>query len=103
MSGRRESDDVRQVAASLPLDHATWRAVVHELKLCRQQSRIVELILRGMKDKEIAEAMDLGLPTIRTYLGRIFNRVGVRDRMELVLRVFAVAQTITTHGRGHHS
>lgn len=61
------------------------------MELSPQQSKIVELILRGRKDKEIATALGLQVPTVRTYLGRIFARTGVGSRVELVLRVVAMA------------
>ncbi len=76
---------------TLPLDSASWMAVVETLQLAPQQARIVELILRGLRDKQIAAELGLGVPTVRTYLKRVFVRVGVQDRVELVLRVFAVA------------
>ncbi len=75
-----------------------WLRVAKELQLSPQQQRIVELILSGRKDKEIAREMGLRIPTVRTYLQRIFLREGVRDRMELVLRVCALS-----HGIDHRS
>lgn len=71
---------------------AVWREIVRELKLSPQQARIVESLLRGMRDKQIAATLGLSVPTVRTYLGRIFMKVGVQDRVELILRVFAMAQ-----------
>jgi DNA-binding CsgD family transcriptional regulator len=81
-------------SASPPLDPATWAAVVKALGLSPQLSRIVELILRSRRDKEIAAALGLTVPTVWTYLGRIFLRVGVKDHVELVVRVFTVAQAL---------
>lgn len=79
----------------LPLAAEQWEAVAHSLEFSPQQSRIVELLLRGFKDKQIAAELHLGVPTIRTYLKRIFDRLGVSDRVELILRVFAVAREIS--------
>jgi len=62
------------------------------LALSPQQIRIVELLLRNKQDKEIAAELGLSFPTVRTYLRRIFDRVGVEDRTGLVLHVFALAQ-----------
>jgi DNA-binding NarL/FixJ family response regulator len=81
---------------SLPMDAATWQAVATELDLSPQQTRIVELILRGRQDKEIAAELSLSVPTVRTYLKRIFDRTQVVDRMGLVLQAFALAQELTT-------
>jgi DNA-binding NarL/FixJ family response regulator len=60
------------------------------MRLSAQQLRIVRLLCEGRRDKQIAAALTLSLPTVRTYFSRIFARVGVSDRMELLVRVFAV-------------
>lgn len=78
-------------AMSFPFDAATWVRVVEVLGLPPQQARIVERLLCGMCDKQIALDLSLSVPTVRTYLGRIFDRLGVRDRVQLILRVFSIA------------
>jgi DNA-binding NarL/FixJ family response regulator len=47
-----------------------------------------------MRNKEIAAAMGLAEPTLKTYMNRVFRRVGVRDRIQLVVRVCGVALAI---------
>jgi DNA-binding NarL/FixJ family response regulator len=87
----------------LPMDPCVWTGVKAALELSPQQARIVELLLRGMRDKQIAVAMELRVPTIRTYLNRIFKRLGVQDRLELVVRVFVTAQELRGAGHCHQS
>lgn len=82
----------RSEGGELPCDRQLWLAIAEELGLTSQQQRIVELILRGRQDKEIAETMEISIPTVRTHLTRIYSRVEVSDRLELILRVFAMAQ-----------
>lgn len=77
----------------LPLSPERWRAIKNDLHLPPQQARIVELILRDCCDKQIAAEMDLKVPTIRTYLERVFERLGVGNRMGLVLYIFALSQS----------
>lgn len=77
---------------NLPLDQVTWQTISKKLDLSPQQTRIVELLLCGYQDKEIAAELRLTVSTVRTYLKRIFDRVEVRDRMALVLHIFALAQ-----------
>lgn len=67
-----------------------------------QQILIVENILRGKQDKDIAEALGLSVPTVRTYLKRIFDQLQVSDRLTRVLHVFAKAQKIGRHGDSRH-
>lgn len=92
-SGQARKDDTRQGRANppLPLPAEAWADIARVLELAPQQTRIVELILRGKRDKQIATELGLSVPTVRTYLKRVFERVGVQDRVELILRVFAVA------------
>jgi DNA-binding NarL/FixJ family response regulator len=75
----------------LPLPADKWQQVMKSLDLPPQQIRIVELILRNNCDKQIAKALGVKVPTVRTYLHRIFARMNVADRLELVLRVFAIS------------
>jgi DNA-binding NarL/FixJ family response regulator len=78
----------------LPLPAEKWNQLVATLKLPPQQIRIVELILRNRCDKQIAAALGLKVPTVRTYLHRIFERLRVGDRLELVLRLFELSHRI---------
>lgn len=75
---------------SSPLTDAEWTAVVAELELSPQQARIVQLVLQGFGNKQIAFAMHLHESTVRTYLGRIFQRLNVADRLELAIRIFTI-------------
>ena len=78
----------------LPLPPAKWQQLIRMLELPPQQVRIVELILRNRCDKQIAAAMGLKKPTVRTYVQRIFTRIGVSDRLELVLKLWALSHGI---------
>lgn len=73
-----------------------WARVMSALGLAPQEARAVERILCGMSDKQIALDMKIGEPTLRTYLTRVFRHVGVDDRVQLVLRVFAEARWISS-------
>lgn len=75
-----------------PMNARTWRTVAKSLELSPQQTRIVELILQGKQDKQIAAELSLSVSTVRTYLTRIFDRTQTSDRLILVLRIFALAQ-----------
>ena len=51
----------------------------------------MRLIMLAQGDKQIARELGLAAPTVRTYLGRVFERASVEDRMQLVHRVYAIA------------
>ena len=85
----------------LPLPVEKWNDLVAALKLTPQQTRIVELILRNCCDKQIAAEMGLKVPTVRSHLGRIFDRLKVEDRGGLVLRLFAASHKIAQPDASH--
>ncbi len=79
---------------SLPVDAEHWSLIVDAMELSPQQARIVEFILRGACRKQIAKAMKIKEPTIKTYLDRIFARTGTRDCMQLAMHVLAVSHEV---------
>ena len=58
------------------MDKAMWLAISKQLALSPLQTRIVELILRGRQDQEIAAELNLSVPTVRTYLKRMRDMIG---------------------------
>src|SRR6185503_17348284 len=53
--------------------------------LTNREGQLVSLISHGLKNKEIATTMMIGEGTVKVYLSRIFQKVGVKDRFELAL------------------
>jgi DNA-binding NarL/FixJ family response regulator len=49
-------------------------------------ARVASLVARGLTDKDIAAELDTPLSTVRTYVRRIYTRLGVRSRVELARR-----------------
>jgi DNA-binding NarL/FixJ family response regulator len=50
-----------------------------------REKQVVELLAQGLKNKEIAAAMNLAEGTVKVYLSRLFKKTKVRDRFELML------------------
>ena len=59
-------------------------------KLTRREESVVRLVVQGMVNREIAERLRLSEHTIKNYLFRIFDKLGVSNRVELAL--YAVAR-----------
>jgi DNA-binding NarL/FixJ family response regulator len=78
----------------LPLHPAHWQAIFRALRLSPKQAQVVELVLRGLCDKQIAKAMGIGEPTVRTYFDRISARTRTHGRMELAMKVLAVSHEV---------
>ena len=58
--------------------------------LTRREESVVRLVVQGMVNREIAQQLRLSEHTIKNYLFRIFDKLGVSNRVELAL--YAVAR-----------
>mgnify|MGYP001051782046 CR=1 FL=1 len=66
-----------------------WAELREELSLSPRQADVVEQLLMGHSDKQIARELQMSVPTVRTHLCRLFSRFDVEDRCELILHVYA--------------
>jgi DNA-binding NarL/FixJ family response regulator len=56
------------------------------LRITPREREIVEFVCRGMKNKEIAEALSITAGTVKVHLMHIFEKTGVKDRFQLALQ-----------------
>ena len=54
-------------------------------RLTPREYEIVALICRGMKNKQIADSLNITIGTVKVHLMHIFEKTGVKDRFELGL------------------
>ncbi len=54
-------------------------------KLTPREDEILTLVMRGMKNKQIAEALCITTGTVKVHLMHIFEKTGVKDRFELAM------------------
>ena len=57
--------------------------------LTEREEDVVRLVADGMKNRAIAERLEVTEHSIRNYLYRIFEKLGVSTRVELILYVFS--------------
>lgn len=55
------------------------------VSLSPQEIEVARLVARNKRPREIAEAMDLGPPSVRTYIFRLCQGLGLKGRTELLL------------------
>ncbi|MDA1314694.1 MAG: response regulator transcription factor [Acidobacteria bacterium] len=54
-------------------------------RLTPREDEILNLVMRGMKNKQIADALTITTGTVKVHLMHIFEKTGVKDRFELAL------------------
>lgn len=65
-------------------------------KLSRREQDVVRCVAEGLTNREIAKHLGLTEHTIKNYLFRIFDKLGVSTRVELVLHSLAVPRPPAT-------
>ena len=56
--------------------------------LSKREEDVVRLLMEGLSNRDIAQALNLSQHTIKNYLFRIFDKLGVSSRTELLLYAF---------------
>lgn len=76
--------DDRAMAAdserNLPLSAA-------ELGLTPRQAEVLALMLKGLPNKRVAQVLSLTEPTVKEHVSGILERLGARNRIELITRL----------------
>ena len=76
---------------------ATWRAepAMHAAqassaapRLTHREEQIARLVRNGLSNKAIARDLELSQPTVKTHLLRMFRKLGVSSRTELIGTLF---------------
>jgi len=90
--GTLRDTGMASVFSSRLISDVGWSRTIRTLRLSRQQAAIAKLILRGFKDKDIVGELGISVSTVRTHLDRLFLRLNVSDRVQLVLRIVAASR-----------
>lgn len=65
----------------------------HENGLTERELEIVKLVASGFKNKEVGNTLAISERTVKTHLTNIFQKLGVRDRVGLVM--YALKHNLT--------
>ncbi len=95
-------DHVLEALANVPLVRATNHQGIELLSARERQ--VIQHLASGMTNREIAHALALSPHTVKNYLFRIFDKLGVSSRTELLYLTMNNSQAqppSPTHGENH--
>ncbi len=67
------------------IEHAQERPLRPADTLTRQEKAIISYLVQGCRNREIARHLSITEQTVKNHLRMIYDKVGVSDRLELVL------------------
>jgi two-component system nitrate/nitrite response regulator NarL len=75
--------------------------------LSRREQEVVRCVAEGMSNREIAQRLGLTEHTVKNYLFRIFDKLGVSKRVEVVLYAYRLGSVpdfgeVSTKSNGKH-
>jgi DNA-binding NarL/FixJ family response regulator len=85
----------RATPAATPLDAEAARIA----SLTAREREVVALLGEGLKNEQIAQRLSISEKTVRNHLSSVFDKLGVSDRLELL--VFAYRRGLVRAPVGH--
>ena len=82
--------------AQLPADAAPSPGTSAWTRLSVREAQVARAVSAGRSNKEVAEKMFISERTVKAHLGAIFEKLGVRDRLQLVLHLSASPESAST-------
>ncbi len=77
----------RAAPAATPPAPDAWGA------LSEREAQVARAVFAGHSNREVAELLHISERTVKAHLGTVFEKLGVRDRLQLVLRLAATSGT----------
>jgi len=68
------------------LDRSITRKIKYATKLTERETALLKLVKEGYRNKEIANALSISEQTVKSHLNRIFRKMNVSGRTELVAK-----------------
>ncbi|MCO6512774.1 MAG: response regulator transcription factor [Aridibacter famidurans] len=82
---RKKSDDLENGTSTSKFDSSSGFET-----LTNRELEVLDLIGTGLKNKEIAEKLQISEPTVRCHLSSIYGKLGVKDRLNLVIKAYQI-------------
>ena len=71
------------------LDDEEWRVLSDALGLSSRELQLIHGVLGGQRDSSIAEDLGISTHTVRTHFERLYRKLEITSRSELIVRIFA--------------
>jgi DNA-binding NarL/FixJ family response regulator len=102
-SGVPWGDSANAQTAGALLSEARWHYLATLLALTPRQSQLARLICGGHTYKLMAFTMGISINTVRVHMRALFVKLGVHDRLGVVLRVLSLDRAVPQEPRAEYT
>jgi DNA-binding NarL/FixJ family response regulator len=67
--------------------------------LSARELQVAQAVAEGRSNKEVADLLSISERTVKAHLGAVFEKLGIRDRLQLVLFAASVRQQVPANPR----
>jgi len=89
----RLSDDGQYLTFTVPVDwvisNRNRRKTIIPPQLSPREREVFIALVRGLQNKEIAQEMEIATRTVKFHASRIFQKLGIRSRLDVIARFAA--------------
>jgi DNA-binding NarL/FixJ family response regulator len=82
----------RGAVAGPPIVHSGLAGVTD------REREVLTLVARGLSNAEVAQRLRLSLPTVKTHVSHLLTKLGVRDRVHLVIAAYESGLVVARDG-----
>jgi DNA-binding NarL/FixJ family response regulator len=75
-------------------------SVIAEAELSPREQEVLDLLARGFMYNEISDRLEISVPTVNTYVRRVYEKLHVRSRAQAVAKYAHLAPEDSTPGQG---
>jgi DNA-binding NarL/FixJ family response regulator len=85
--------------AAAPTSERALEAARAWANLSARELQVAQAVAEGRSNKEVADLLSISERTVKAHLGAVFEKLGIRDRLQLVLFAAAVRQQVPANPR----
>ena len=89
----------RRIKISTLVPYGRWHSIGRSLNLSARELQIIQCLLDGEQDETIGQALGISTHTVHAHLRRLYKKLSITSRSQLVLRIFAEYLLVESAGR----
>ena len=92
------ADGIGRDATLALLSKKQWSYLQRCYELTPRELQVAELVCQGWQNSRIAKSLNIRLHTVKTHIRNIYRKVGVKSKINMLLRFVSEARSLPSDG-----